>query len=384
MLSAGIEDVSKTEDRPDTDTAAAIKQMMLQFQGIGDNCEFGLVQRFCGAEPLGLFRFSSGSIPNLVEALDSDFRWLGSPGDLDIFAGHGDWLWCRSLRYAFTYNTNHRVGAITQDDLTRSEYKRIGYLKRRLLEDLAEGTRIFVRKGLPDESFDAFMSLATAIRRHGPSVVLRVEETADPARVGSVAWRSPGILQGYVRRFSPYEGGMRIDLEPWVELCRNAYGLATGGRPAPARTSISAPIRLPDKTDRHVTRRSPDRFTPFSIDIDPKTIVPEAITVFSAWIWIPSGFQADQVFGLVKASDVYQRLAHRDADLGLCDAWQRIWISARIPSGCSRLVVGLGVTGDPGQRFWSTDWRLGEGPVPPPAPPPSVTIRRGILDWLGR
>lgn len=380
MLSKVSGAVAETEDR--SDTADAIRQMMLQFQGIGDNCEFGLVQRFCGAEPLGLFRFSSGAIPSLIDALDSDFRSLGSPGDLAVFEGHGDHFWCRSLRYDFTYITNHRVVTIAPADLLASEYRRVDYLKRRLLEDLGEGSRIPVRKGLPSESPEAFLSLARAIRPHGSSVVLRVVPTEDFSRVGTTEWHSSGILQGYVRRFSPYEGGMRIDLEPWVDLCRNAHALATDGRPAPARNAVAAPIRLQGKTARHVTRRSISRCTSFTIDVDPSVVEPATIAVFSAWVWIPDAFRADQVFALAKAADTYQRLAHRDADLDIRDAWQRIWISARIPRGRTRLLFGLGVTGAPGQRFWSTDWRVGEGPVPPPAATPSVTIRRGVLDWF--
>ncbi|GJE57854.1 MULTISPECIES: hypothetical protein [Methylobacterium] len=382
MPSKLSEGVAMTDGAPETDVAAAIRRTMLNFQGIGDNCEFGLVQRACGVEPLGLFRFSSGSIPNLVHALDSDFRFYGAPGDLEIFAGHADYLWCRSLRYDFTYNTNHKVGSLAQDDVLRREIKRVGYLKRSLLEDLAEGTRIFVRKGLPSESLDAFLSLAAAIRRHGPSVVLRAEQTEDPALVGCAEWHSPGVLRGYVRHFSPYEGGMRIDLEPWVALCRNAHALALDGRPAAAMDHASAPIRLQHKAERHVTRRSRIRLSAFTAEVGPDHIVPGAINVFSAWIWIPGGFRAETVFGLVKFSDSYQRLAHRDADLDIRDAWQRIWISAQVPSGISRLVLGFGVTGDPGQRFWSTDWRIGSGPVPPSASPPSVTIRRGFRDWF--
>jgi hypothetical protein len=381
MLSKVSEGLSDTYVRSDTDTSA-IRQLMLRFQSIGDNCEFGMVQRYCTAEPLGLFRFSAASIPSLIDALNGDLKEYGAPGDLEVFSGHGDALWCRSRHHGFTYNTNHPVGSIAPEALAEGEYRRVGYLKRRLLEDLAEGTRIFVRKGLPSEPIEAFLSLREAIGRHGPSVVLRVEETDDPTRVGHAEWHARGILRGYVRRFSPYEGGMRIDLEPWVSLCRNASSLTTCGRPAAARVSASTSIRLPNRSERHVTRRSSSRFTSFRTDVDPRIPVAGTITVFSAWVWIPDDFDAEQIFGLVKASGVYQRLAHHDADLGTRDAWQRIWISAQIPAQCSSLIFGLGVTGGPGQRFWSTDWRAGEGPVPPPAPPPSTPIRRGILDWL--
>jgi len=34
------------------------RDLVLQFESIGDNCELGLVQRRAGSEPLGLLRFA--------------------------------------------------------------------------------------------------------------------------------------------------------------------------------------------------------------------------------------------------------------------------------------------------------------------------------------
>jgi len=31
--------------------------LVQRFESLGDNCEFGMVQRYAGAEPLSLFRF---------------------------------------------------------------------------------------------------------------------------------------------------------------------------------------------------------------------------------------------------------------------------------------------------------------------------------------
>lgn len=367
---------------PSDDARMTIGQLMLQFQSVGDNCEFGVVQRYCGVEPSGLFRFSTSGIQELIDALNEDFASYGAPGDLEIIPGTGNFYWCRSRRYGFGRSSNQTVGTVDPAELLAREYDKVAHLKTRLLKELAAGQQIVVRKGDTGETRDQFLQLAAAIRRHGPARVMRVEVATAPETIGTAEWHAPGILFAYVRRFSPYDGGMRIDLEPWIDLCRDAHALATSGRPALAREGTSTPIRLQDKAARHVTKRSPTRFTSFRTSLDPGAYRRDAISVFSAWVWIPSGFRAEAVFVLVKASDVYLRLANRDADLGLRDAWQRIWISAQLPDGSSSLVVGLGVTGEAGQRFWSTDWRANQGPVPPPAAPPSVPIRRGLLDWL--
>ena len=55
--------------------------LMLDFESLGENCEFGLVQRRCGIEPLGLLRFSSTPLPPLLHALRERFAGMGAAGD---------------------------------------------------------------------------------------------------------------------------------------------------------------------------------------------------------------------------------------------------------------------------------------------------------------
>lgn len=54
-------------------------EILGQFESLGDNCEFGLVQRIGGIEPLGLLRFAGFHIPveyrlnRLLDALERGF-----------------------------------------------------------------------------------------------------------------------------------------------------------------------------------------------------------------------------------------------------------------------------------------------------------------------
>ena len=41
------------------DDPASMKRLALKFEGLGDHCEFGIVQRRLGADPIGLFRFAA-------------------------------------------------------------------------------------------------------------------------------------------------------------------------------------------------------------------------------------------------------------------------------------------------------------------------------------
>ena len=52
------------------------KRIASKFQSMGQDCEFGLVQRPCGAEPLGLFRFCNIWLHDLIQCLRSEFSEL--------------------------------------------------------------------------------------------------------------------------------------------------------------------------------------------------------------------------------------------------------------------------------------------------------------------
>ena len=60
------------------------RDLMLRFESLGQNCEFGLVQRRCGSEPLGLLRFASTPLPHLLAAFEGGFEGLGGPDAIEI------------------------------------------------------------------------------------------------------------------------------------------------------------------------------------------------------------------------------------------------------------------------------------------------------------
>ena len=62
-----------------------IEELMLAFESLGDNCEFGLVQRDGGAEPLGLLRFAGMSLGNLVAALEAKLDGLGTIDTVTVY-----------------------------------------------------------------------------------------------------------------------------------------------------------------------------------------------------------------------------------------------------------------------------------------------------------
>ncbi len=198
-------------------------ELIQQFESLGDNCEFGLVQRFVGAEPLGFFRFNYASLPMLMQMLDSEFRDIDRPEDVELVrASAADTeLIVRNRRYGYRYHTFRHDP--DPDQVRAQQLRVIPFLRDKLIADLRAGEKIFVRKGI--RSAEEAAALARLMRRYGPTTTLlwiMPEDEANPR--GSVRVLETGLLQGFMDRLAPPRDA--YDLSPvWLTLCRNAYAL---------------------------------------------------------------------------------------------------------------------------------------------------------------
>lgn len=362
---------------PDADIAARLHA----FRSLGGNCEFGFVQRYGGAEPSGLLRFSYTPLADLLHALDTDFSDLGAPGDLHLVPAESGTYYCASRRYGIWSNTARTVGQVDPVALLEREYGRVAHLKQRMLAELAEGSKILVRKVGPEDGADDLDRLVRAIRRHGPSPLLRVAATGpdwvpEPAR-----WIAEGVMEGRVRRFAPQEVAWDVDLEPWLRLCDSAdrlcRGLSDGPGLPPARPVLAVRGSRPRC---HVTRGGADGISSFRQALDARGLARGPIHTVSAWIWLPADFAGAQVFAALD----YERLAWAEADTSRRECWQRVWVSARIPDGRDGIRIGLVARAPRGEVFWSAGWRLDEGPLPPAEPEPVHPPPSGLGGWLAR
>jgi hypothetical protein len=77
--------MAEAAPKPD---AGSTDQQVTQFESLGGRglgCEFGIFQRGCGAEPLGLLRWADMTHERLLFALDSRFEGVGSPEQTELF-----------------------------------------------------------------------------------------------------------------------------------------------------------------------------------------------------------------------------------------------------------------------------------------------------------
>jgi hypothetical protein len=213
--------------------------LVLDFESLGDNCEFGLVQRQAGVEPPGLLTFNDFLVApeqrlgKLVGALERGFDGLGT---IRVFAedvrGRRELIASESV-YGLRYSTGIAEGAVEPEVQAGLETVRLDGLRDKLLRDLKSGGKTWVWKSRATTHRDQMQPLLEILRRLGPNTLLWVVEANDEHKAGSVERLEPGVIKGYVSRFAPDDGVTDIDFASWWSVCWRADELLHAGRVAP-------------------------------------------------------------------------------------------------------------------------------------------------------
>jgi hypothetical protein len=113
--------------------------------------------------------------------------------------------------------------------------KRLTYLRRKLIEDLQAGEKIFVFKLFERTLTDGqLQTLFSALNAYGPNSLLyvRYEDPAHPT--GTVVQVQQRLFVGYIGGFSVAPNGepRRPDMVSWLKICSEAFRLHSLSNPA--------------------------------------------------------------------------------------------------------------------------------------------------------
>lgn len=246
LRAAGIDRVSIPPHRHAN--GKPIDELMLAFESLGDNCEFGLVQRHAGVEPLGLLRFAGMSLENLVAALRRRFEGLGNLATVTVYlageVGHREFMVHETsldTRY-HTFISEHEIDA---NELREREAKRLSFLRRKLLDDLAAGEKIWVWREWAMTDAARLRPLLDVLRSLGPNILLWVVAADDGHPPGTAERLDRYFIKGYVERLAPYENAADIRPISWFEVCENAFNLCYPDHVRPVPEAAIPPAEPP-------------------------------------------------------------------------------------------------------------------------------------------
>ena len=198
------------------------EELMLHFENIGDNCEFGLVQRHFKADPVGLLRFAGLRTPRrLIRFLEERFGRFGDPGTLGVRVIGGEY-WITDDIYGISYHTFRYQREVAAEEVIRENEVKTTYLKRKFVEDLEDGDKIMVYKRVVTDDVHEIIALHAALNSFGTVNKLLWVTQADGQHVpGDVEWVGDRLLRGYVGTIS-LTNAHHYDADVWLRLCRNA------------------------------------------------------------------------------------------------------------------------------------------------------------------
>jgi hypothetical protein len=205
-------------------TALAPDDLVTQFESLGHNCEFGLVQRALGAEPLGLLRFAAILPHHLLRGMDTGFDGLGERARLRVFTERNrareEYL-VRDDAYGIHFHTNLFVGDAEPGQVADKLAVHLQFLRRKFEERLAQGG-LFVLQHQTVRSVAQALPILNLLRSHGPGVLLYViEDKTVPS--GTVVQERADLFRGHIDNLPPMYEADTINVPGWVSLCANTY-----------------------------------------------------------------------------------------------------------------------------------------------------------------
>jgi tetratricopeptide (TPR) repeat protein len=201
------------------DTSKTLKQLALGFESLGDNCEFGIVQRRFGADPIGLFRFAAVAANTLTTMIEEEFKHLGDPAFIELGLTAGNEYLVRDTRTPYYMHSFVQKDSVDSEKFMKQQITRIGFLKRKLLEDLTNCEKIFVYKASFGISDAEISSLYDALNRFGKNHLLIVTKSANGITPGSIETLSNRLFLGYVETLYDQDDSP-IDFASWQKILK--------------------------------------------------------------------------------------------------------------------------------------------------------------------
>lgn len=220
-----------------------LRDLLLRFESIGGNCEFGIVQRRFGAEYIGLLRWASIRPEPLAEILNRRFAGLGDPAKTHLesvrsfFRGEYEWDALADLSASkLRMHTFIAADEAQRETALQTFCRRMRFMRDGLIEALAAGEKIFVYKGNRISLTDGqIFALHAALRGYNPANRLLVVHLQDDKhRAGEVCRLADGLAVGFLEIDADGAPLSDIPYGTWIKIARRAAELLSRSSSMPS------------------------------------------------------------------------------------------------------------------------------------------------------
>ena len=190
--------------------------------GWGFGCEFGFFQRWCGAEPMGLLRWASVTPTNLAAGLRARFADIEDLAYIRMrYPREKGGAWGVSqTRYGLQMDHLLTHSSEPEDAAARRISRALDFLRRKLIEELEDGSKLFVHRVIGREMTETEVAdLAGAVNAYGHNTLLIVGLSTPDHPAFTAVRRHAGLVMGYIDRFAPDGDSLDSNNAGWEKLC---------------------------------------------------------------------------------------------------------------------------------------------------------------------